>query len=173
MENQVNSKSIILNYGLMLAVVSIIVSLISYATGTHFKPHWSTSVITIIAFIALVVLGIKKFKGLNNGFLSFGQAVKTGVGIAIISALIGSVYQYIFMNFIEPDFMSQMLEIQQQSMIDQGMSEEQIEAAQEMGAKFSSPLMMSAFGIIGSAIGGFIISAIAGAIMKKTEENDY
>lgn len=173
MENQTDSKKIIINYGIILAAISILLALSSYATGSHLAPHWSMSVITIIAFIILIILGVKKFKESNNGFLSFGEAVKVGVGIAILSALIGSIYQYIFMNFIEPDFMNQMMELQAEKFLDAGLTDEQIEASQEMGKKFSSPFVMFAFGIIGSAIGGFVVAAITGAIMKKDQEEEY
>jgi NhaP-type Na+/H+ or K+/H+ antiporter len=38
---------------------------------------------------------------------------------------------------------------------------------------FSNPAITAAMGIIGGAFFGFIISAIAGAIMKRTEEDQY
>ncbi|WP_299157618.1 DUF4199 domain-containing protein [uncultured Tenacibaculum sp.] len=173
MENQTNSKSIIINNGLILGTISVLMSLIMYALGNHLNPHWSLSLVSTIFTIAFIILGIKKYKSINDGLISWGQAVKIGVGITILAALISVIYNYIFISFIEPDFMNQLLEVQNQKMIDGGMSEEQIEAANEMSKKFSSPLITSAIGIIGAAILGFIISAIAGAIMKKTEENDY
>ncbi|MFD0991758.1 DUF4199 domain-containing protein [Tenacibaculum geojense] len=173
MENQTNFKSIIINNGALLAGISIMLNLVMYAMGNHFEPHWSVGAISFIAFIVLIVLAIKKFKQNNGGFLSFGEAVKIGVGIAIFSALLGAIYNFVFMNFIEPDFLAQVMELQEQKLLDQGMSEEQIEASMAMGQKFSSPLLMAAFGIIGSAIGGFIVSAIAGAVMKKSEEEQY
>ena len=77
------------------------------------------------------------------------------------------------MNFIEPDFMNQMMEVQNQAFIDQGMTEEQIEMSNEMSEKFQSPGIMAAMGIIMYAIGGFIVSAIGAAIMKKSEEEQY
>jgi Co/Zn/Cd efflux system component len=42
-----------------------------------------------------------------------------------------------------------------------------------MGKKFQSPGIMAAMGIIMYAIGGFIVSAIGAAIMKKSEEEQY
>lgn len=173
MENQTDSKSIIINNGLLLGGISVIISLGLYAMGQHLQPHWSTSLVSMAAFILLITMGIKKFRESNRGFISWAQAVKIGVGIAVIAGLIGAVYQYVFTNFIEPDFINQMMEIQNQKLLDEGVPEEQIEAANEMSKSFSSPALMAAFGIIGSAIGGFIVSAIAGAIMKKSEENDY
>ena len=52
------------------------------------------------------------------------------------------------------------MEVQNQSYIDQGMTEEQIENANEMSKKFQSPGITAAMGIIAYAIGGFIVSAI-------------
>lgn len=173
MENQANSKNIILNYGLLLGVLTILISLIVYASGNHLQPHWSVSLFSILFMIAAIVYGIKKFKESNNDFLSWGQAVKIGVGISIIAALLSVIYNIIFVTYIEPDYMTQLMEIQTQGMLEQGMTDEEIEMAVSMTEKFSSPYLSAAFGIIGSAIGGFIISAIAGAIMKRTEENQY
>jgi hypothetical protein len=173
MENEVNSKSIILNNGVILGIASILISVTLYALGAHLDPHWSTSVLSGGLFIGLIVVGITKYKEANGGFLSWGQGVKIGVGISIIAALLGVVYNYIFMNFIEPDFMTQIMDLQNQKLIDQGMSEEQIEATNALTENFKSPGIMAATGIIASAIGGFIISAIVAAIMKKSQEEQY
>ena len=173
MENQANSKSIILNYGLILGVLSIILNMIIYAMDKSFNPGWVFGSIGFLLPIVLIILGIKKFKSDNNGFMSWGQAVKTGVGIMLISTLIAVLYQQIFENFIEPDFALQKIEHVKQQYLDAGMDEDQVESSIEMAKKFQGPVISSAFALIGFAIYGFIISAIAGAIMKKTEENDY
>ena len=173
MENKVNSKSFIVNNGVILGVASIVLSLVMYATGSHLDPHWSNSIISAILFIGVIAYGTSKFKEANGGFMSWGQGVKVGVGIAVLAGLIVVIYNYIFMNFIEPDFMNQMMELQNQKLMDGGMTEEQIEAANEMGKSFQSPAIMAAMGIIGYAIGGFIVAAITSAIMKKSEEDNY
>jgi hypothetical protein len=170
MENQTSSKSIILNYGLYLGVISILISAVVYAMGDHLKPHWSVSLLNIVTMIALIIMGIKKFKDENGGFMSWGQAVKVGVGLTVISTLIVIAYNLIFMTFIEPDFMQQVLAVQEQAWVDQGMSSEQTEAAKEMMLKFQSPLISSAFGLVVAAFIGFIFSAIAGAVMKAEEQ---
>ena len=43
MENQVNSKNLIVNKGGTLGVAMVLVSIIMYATGNHLEPHWSVS----------------------------------------------------------------------------------------------------------------------------------
>jgi hypothetical protein len=173
MENQVSSKNFMVNNGVILGVISVLVSLVLYATGNHLPPHWSASVISLIFTVGCIVLATKQFKAANGGFLSWGQGVKIGVGVAIVGGLIIVVYQYLFANFIEPEYMAQMIEVQNQTYLDGGMTEEQIEAANAMTSSFSSPGIMAGIGIITSAIFGFIISAITAAIMKKSEEETY
>ncbi|UTD14293.1 DUF4199 domain-containing protein [Tenacibaculum mesophilum] len=173
MENQTNSKNIILNYGLYLGIIGVFIHLAFYATGTLIKFGWLNGIISFLAMIALIILGIKKFKTDNNGFLTFGQALKVGVGIAVISAVISTIYTLIFTNIIEPDFQAQMMEIQKQGWIDAGMTDEQVEASEAMAEKFNSPVITAPLALVISAFFGFIISAIGGAIMKKTEEDQY
>ncbi|MDO6675725.1 DUF4199 domain-containing protein [Tenacibaculum sp. 1_MG-2023] len=173
MENQTNSKNIILNYGLYLGLIGVFIHLAFYATGTLIKFGWLSGIIGFIVMIILIILGIKKFKTDNNGFLTFGQALKVGVGIAVISAVISTIYTLIFTNIIEPDFQAQMMEVQKQAWIDAGMTDEQIEASETMAKKFNSPVITAPLALVVSAFFGFIISAIGGAIMKKTEEEQY
>lgn len=173
MENQAPSKGIMLNYGAMLGVASVLVSVAVYAMGHHLEQDWRMGLINFALMIIIIALGIKKYKQSNAGWLSFGQAVKVGVGIAIISAVIGIIYNLIFTNVIEPDFMNQLLEKQREIWTENNMTEEQIESAEGMFATFSSPAITSAISIVAAAFFGFIISAIAGAIMKKSPEDQY
>ena len=173
MENQINSKNIALNYGLYLALTSIFIHLILYATGSLLEYSWISGTGGFVAMIVFITLGIKKYKINNNGFLSFGEALKIGVGIAVISAIISIIYTLIFTNFIDPDLLNRTIELQKQKWLDTGMSEEQIENSIEMAKKFQNPAITSAFSIIVQAFFGFIISAVVGAIMKKDKENEY
>ncbi len=173
MENQASSKNIILNYGLYLGIASVLINLVVYATGDYLKPHWSVSVLSGLLMIAMIVFAFKKFKEINGGFMSWGQSVKIGVGLTVISAVIAIIYQQLFQNFIEPEFIQQMMVIQEKTWIDQGMSSDAIETAKEMMQKFQGPLISSAIGIAAAAFIGFVVSAITGAIMKQSAEEQY
>ena len=173
MENQISSKNIMINYGVYLAVASILINLTFYATGTLISLGWLIGIIGFGLVIAIIIFGIKKYKEVNNGLISWGQAVKIGVGISIVSGVIGVLYSLIFNNYIDPTMQEQIMEIQRQAWADANMTSEQIEAAEEMANTFSSPTITSAIQIVASAFFGFIISAIAGAIMKKTEGDEY
>lgn len=172
MENQASTKQVMINYGLLLGLITVLMNVILFAMGKIYEPHWSVGVIGFIITVVILVLGIKKVKDLNGGFLKLGEAIKIGLGIALISGIIAVIYNLIFTNFIEPEYFVRMAEMQQQKMLEAypNMSDEQLDAAMEMTKKMSGPFLAAALALIGSLFIGFIISLIAGLIMKKTDE---
>ena len=172
MENQqMPTKKIALNYGLILGFVSILLHVVLFALGKHLDQDWKVSVLSIAITAVVIVLGIKKFKESNNGLLSFGQGLKTGIAIAMISAVVYIVYTMIFMFVISPESMEHALEIARQKLLeDPNMTDETIEAALSIQKKFSAPAFLIPIMLIMSLFIGFVISLIATLIMKKTDE---
>lgn len=166
---QASVKSVAVNYGALLGVVSILLSVIAYVMNVHLeRPTW-LSVLSIGVMILFIVYGLKAFKKDNDGFLSLGEAIKVGLAIALVSGIIGVLYQYVFVSFIEPDYVEQMVEITELNMIEDNpnMPQEQRDMAINMTRKFMSPGIMVAIGIIVSLFLGFIISLIGGLVMKE------
>ncbi|WP_298778257.1 DUF4199 domain-containing protein [uncultured Polaribacter sp.] len=172
MENQANSKSIILNYGLYYGLVSVILSLIMYALGMHLEQNIVQMLLGFAIMIAFIILASKKFKNDNGGFMSWGQGVKIGMGIILIGIIISALYTYLFTSFIEPDFKNQIIEKSIVQWEDAGMSSDQIEMSLKMTEDY---FYLSLFGgmVIGGLVLGFIFSAITSAIIKHTEEETY
>ena len=131
MENKISSKSTMLNYGLLLGVASILINLIAYALGIHLDQDWRIGSASFLAMIVIIVLGIKNFKSVNSNIISWGLSVKIGVGISIVSALLGIIYNLILMNFIEPDFMSLLMDKQVIIWEEANLTTEQIEASKD------------------------------------------
>ena len=175
MEDQPKSttKSIMLNYGLVLGLASIIVMLINYVFGDLYEPHWSIMVISLVVTSAIIVMALKKVKEGNSGFLSLGEAIKTGLGISLVSAIIYGVYLLIFYNVIEPDYFANMIEFQEQMIAERypQLTDEQLEGAQKNAAMFASTGPNLTITIIVSLFFGLIISLIAGLVMKKSNED--
>ena len=170
METQKASvKKIAPSYGIMLALGTIIVSVIVYVLGYTYEQPWWQSALNFVIMLACIVYGLKAFKKANGGFLSIGESLKTGLAISLIAGLIGSIFTYLFVTVIEPDFVVNMLEVTEAKMIEQNpnMTAEQMEMALGMTESMMSPGIMVAFGIIASLFFGFIISLVAGLIMKQ------
>jgi len=170
-EQKPNSK-IALNYGILLGAASILVSVTLYALGMQYDQDWKQGTFGILVMIIVIFLGIKKYKELNGGFLTVGEAIKTGVGIALIGSIISLLYSFIFMNYIEPDFITNISAKAEQNMLENypELTDEQIEQALSMTKKMTSPAIMTSIGLITSLIFGLIISSITGFILKKNKE---
>ncbi|GIJ96321.1 hypothetical protein CAPN001_08900 [Capnocytophaga stomatis] len=175
--NAVNSKNIMLKNGLYLGLTSIAMSVIWYATGNTYSTNpLMGTLLTIIGLgisIFFIVVAIKKFKAENNGYLFLSQALKIGIGVALIGGVIAAAYALLFTTVIEPDYFEKLLEVQRQAMIEANpnLTEQQLQAMGEMAEKFSlSPFTTFTFSIIGSLFSGLIISLIAGAVMQKKEQ---
>lgn len=167
--NKASVKKIALNYGLYMALGTIALSVIVYVMGMTYEQPWWQSVGNFLIMILAIVYGLKAFKSTGDGFLTLGDALKTGLAISLVAGIIGILFNYIFTNFIEPDFMANMLEMTRENMLEQNpeMTSEQVETAMGFTEKMMSPAIMAAFGIIASLFFGFIISLIAGLIMKQ------
>ena len=164
MENKKASvKKIALNYGLLLAVASIGLSVVVYALGMHLDQPWWQSVLNLIFMLAAIVYGLKAFKSEGDGFLTISDSLKTGVAIALVAGIIGSVFTYLFVTVIETDFIPQLLEKTQENMIAENpqMTEEQLKMSMNMVEKFMTPTFMTTIGLISSLFFGFIISLLA------------
>jgi hypothetical protein len=167
-----SSKSIMLNFGLYSGLAAILISVLTYALQIHYQPPGWVSIVQIAIAFALVFMGLKAFRSSNEGFMSVGEGLKIGMGITIVGSIIAIIYQQIFLNVIEPDFMLNAMEIQKQAWVEAGLTSEQIKASEEMASKFQTPLMVSAFALLFSLFLGFVISLISAVILKNKKEEE-
>lgn len=167
------AKKFVLNYGILLGILSVIMGVVMYVTNAYLSPSFIYTIIGFLILIVVIAMAIKAYKAENGGFLGLGEALKVGIGVAVVGGIIASIWSFVLMNYIEPDFMSQMMDLQREQMAETNpnMTEAQMDAAMEMGAKFSSPWLAIAISLIGNLFFGLIISLVAGLIMKK--ENPY
>lgn len=166
-----SSKKIIINYGILLGIVSVLLGVVMYVTNAYTDPHWTYSVIGFLILIGIISYGIKAYKTSNSGYLTLTDAIKVGIGVALIGGIIGVLWSLTLTTVIEPDFTQQVLEVQREKMLENpDMTEEIVEQSMSIAEKFSSPFISTAVSIIGNLFFGFIISLFAGLIMQKKQD---
>jgi len=164
-----SANKIILNYGLLMAMLSVVLQVISYVLDVHIERPWWLSVLLAAITIGVIVMGIWSFKKENGTFLSLSDALKTGIGISLVAAIIVAVFNFIFIYYIDPNFVEKVLDITRRQLEENPqLTPEQVEMSLNMSRKFMSPWLMTAFSILGGLFFGFIISLIAGLAMRKT-----
>jgi len=161
-----------INYGVILGIVSVLFGAIIYATDIYKNPHWSIALLGSIITIVILVYGIKTYKKDNNGFLNLSSALKVGIGIALIGGLISSAWNLALTTVIEPEYAAQVMQVQKDKLLEESpdLSQEQVDQMFAIPEKLQSPPIAFALGLIGSLFMGFIISLIAGLIMQKKQE---
>ena len=79
-----SAKSIMINFGLVLGVVSVLIGVITYVLGTYLERDWITGTIGFLISIVIYTWGINTFKKSNGGYLKLVQALKIGLGLSLI-----------------------------------------------------------------------------------------
>jgi hypothetical protein len=158
------------NYGIILGVILVFIAVIMYATGMQLEgKQWPMYVFYII-FPVVVIYAISQFKKQQGNLLTVGEAIKVGLAVAVISALVFAVYSLLFNYVIDTEFTQQVMEAEIERQLESGaLTEEMVEASATMREIFSNPFVGSTLFIALSAIFGLIYSLIGGLIMKREE----
>ena len=170
MTSKIASKNTILNYGLLLGVISVSMSIVLYTQNKHLEQNQTMGLISILFILFAILFGIRSFA--KNNPLSFGEGLKIGIGITVVGAVIITIYNYIFSHYIEPDFMNQMSAVQQKAMEDSGqLTTEEITARIEKLKEGADSFITPAIGIVFSAFLGFVFSAVITVVFIKINES--
>jgi hypothetical protein len=163
-------KSTIITFGVILGSISVAFQLMLFFLDMHYKNDSTAGIVSLIIMIGVLLYSFISLKKQNEGFLSLSEALKIGIGVSLVSALIGIVYTQILVNFLDPDTMKKSLELSMDTMRAENpeMPQEALDTARSMQEKMSSPLIFSAVQIIFALFFGFIISLIGGLIVKKS-----
>jgi predicted ABC-type sugar transport system permease subunit len=124
--------------------------------------------IQILIPASAAVIAITTFKKDNNGLLALKQAIKLGVGVFLVAGIIGLAYFTLFINFIEPDFISNTAALQADALREAQptLDEDIIEMQQTNTEKFfyiSYPVIL-----IINVFLGLIVGLLTGLFTKKS-----
>jgi len=156
------------NYGIILGVIMILIGVIMYVTGMSLKGIQWPQYLYYVIFPIVIFYAISQFKKQNANTLSLGQAIKVGVVIALISAIVYIIYGLIFQYIIDPEFMGQMKEVVRDKMMEApNATQELVDQQMKFVEMFMNPFIGSALWVGLSLFFGLIYSLIGGLVMKK------
>ncbi len=156
-----------LNYGIIMGLINIGVSVLAYMFDLSLKTWvlWPSLLISILVLFFL----LRSYRDhYNFGYISFGRSVGAGVIISIYAAIITAIYIYVLYAFIDPGLIGKTLALTEAKLVSKGLPEQAIEKALEFQAKMMKPWLTSLMGIINGVFSGLILSLIVSLfIMKK------
>jgi hypothetical protein len=156
-----------LTYGAIISLITITLMMIATWTGWDMNGMGYKASVWI-ASIAALVLCIKDYRDKhNNKKLRIGQSVSLSLLIGIVSGVIGAVFFYFYMTYINPDFMDAATDQAIQQMHEKGLSDEQIAQQMEFVSFFMSPGFITGMMILFTIIFDLIAGLVIGAILKR------
>lgn len=167
-ENEkITVKEVAIKWGLILGIISIVLFLAIYFGGMMGDswPSWISALISA----GIIFMAHKEFKDQGDGYMSYGKGLGLGTLVSLISGVISSIFAYVYMKFINVDYVTELVDITRFKMEDEGQSEDQIDIAMGFVEKMMTPEIMFGMGLIAAVFFGFIISLIVSAITKNND----
>ena len=164
--NKVSVWKASLNTGIFLGLVLVLYSLLLYYTNQMFNKNLGYG--SLIIYIIGIYIGIVGFrKNYRDGFLTYGQALGSGVVISLYAAIISGIFVYILYTYIDTDLITKLLEVTRDKMAAKGMTDEQIQMSMKISSRFMKPWVMGISSIFNGVFFGTLISLILGIFLKR------
>jgi hypothetical protein len=159
-------------FGVITGAVLILYSLLLFLAGMHTNKYlgWVGYVILIGGMVWGTLEYRKKYLG---GFMPYGKAFISCFMTGLYAGIILAVYMFVFSKFIHPGLVQEMLDISRQAMYESNanMTDEQVEQALAISAKFMTPVMMAIWTFVGYIIASAIIGLLAAIFLKKEDRS--
>lgn len=161
----VTPASVGIRYGLIIGVIVAILSFVQLAFIED--PETPFRWLSALVGVAGIVLAHKSFKQLNRGFMSYGQGLGIGTILSAVAGAISGLFSYLYINFIDPEYMNRVMEITRSRMEEKGLDDAQIDQAMAMAQKFSSGPITIVIGLLVTVLMGFLASLLISAFTKN------
>ncbi|MDX5436434.1 MAG: DUF4199 domain-containing protein [Pontibacter sp.] len=165
-EKEPSVSSVALKYGFVFALIGVVFTLILMVSGLA-ENRWLSSIAYLI-LIAGIVIAMKNYKEQNHGYMSYGQGLGIGSLVSAVFGFLSGLSSWLYMEFVDPNYMGRIMEKQREEMIRQGLTDEQIDAGMAMAENFQGPFTLILGATIVTVIIGFLLSLIISAVMKNS-----
>ena len=158
-----------LYYGLLIAVVLILVHLVLYLVEQ--SEETAGMIISGIVFIAAVVVVQLDYRNKKcGGFLSYGRTVKIGFLSVLFASFMVAVYMFVYLSYINPGEMLQAKTDAIQDVYNMGMDSEGEAQWLKIQEYIHTPIVYAAGTILSYAFIGIIVALITSIFIKKDEQ---
>ncbi len=152
--------------GAVISGVLIVYSMILYLLDFH-TEQWLGSVGIVIMIILLFIFGQRYARSGGRAEFTYGEAFKFLFAVVLISAILSGVFNFIYFEFISPETIELSIEQSYESMIEQGMSEEQAQQQMKFALPWMNSWVFAGSGVFMTLLFGGIASLIFAALIKQ------
>lgn len=157
-------------YGLYLGIALTLFYVILYVAGQSQNKTLALISYPLLA-IGIIMAQINYRDRELGGHISYGQSVGFGAALMFFVGIITALYNLIIFK-ADPSLVEQAKIMQEEALLQRGMSEDEIEAAMAITSKMLTPGWMAIMSLFGSVLIGTIISLITSIFVKKEPNID-
>ena len=170
-----DSRKFAMNYGAALGLCLMLIALLFWVLGVDEQQSVIPSILNNVIIIGFLVYAIILYRdNMNNGYISYGASLKLGTTVAFFSSVIMAFYTFIYITYLNPDFLANILNMTEQAMLEANpeISDQELDLGLSWTAKFMQPHWMMIMGALGGTFMGFLFSLIISIFVKKENPNE-
>lgn len=158
-----------IRFGILVALAGVLVDFVTRIIGFSVLVYSITAGgLSLLVAIVGIVLAHKTFKRANAGAMTYGQGVIIALVVLLISGLTAALFNYVYVNYIDADFVTRMKEEMTAFMERNNVPDDQIAKntakLDEMSPSFGMAVVN---GLKNGLIGGVLLGAIISAFTKR------
>ena len=169
-----NTRKFAMNYGAYLGLGLVVIFYLSYILELDVQKAYIPFVLRNILIVYALVYAINTYKNkINNGFISYNNSLKLGTSILVYASFILAFYNFIFITYINPDFIEYLISIQEQTILnsDPEISDEKLDMILNFMRKIYEPIPFAVTNVVQYSFIGFFYSLIISFFLKKEDPN--
>jgi len=165
-------------YGIATSVVSFAYTLILYFLGFHSDKMEQGQLLGwggMIIFVVGLVLSIRAARAdkLEEGKeFTYGSGFGTGFLTALVIGVMSAVLGYVYGAYINPDMADYAWALQESKLVEQGMSDEQIQQVEGITRNMMTPGAQAIFALVGSLVMGLFFALIIAIFTRGKPEEE-
>jgi large-conductance mechanosensitive channel len=165
-----------LKWAAILGLISIIITLIAYLIDITLLVQSYWPAILLVVFLGIPIYAGRDFRSKVGGYLSFKEAFLHALVLLAVGVFIGTVFDYILFNFIDPEIIPILVEVQMENTMKAmesfgGGSTEMMDGMAE-GVKKGYTLQGQALGFLWKLVLCALGALIVGGINKKKNKEE-
>lgn len=162
-----------------LAIFGIITGLIisgwmylEFLAGFHGSAVGRYTGFAALIFTILgIYFGIRAYRNQEKaGLLSFWQGVLAGVVISVFAGVITAVFTYAYFRYINPGFVDYMVNLNRQTLLQQGATNVQVQSNEIVTRELFQPLPQALRSLGGYVAAGSLLSLIIAGLLKTKRQ---
>jgi hypothetical protein len=151
--------------GIVLGVLVGLWTLVMGITGWYKDPVL-LNMFWVVILIQIVLL-LWTLRQTASAGARYGSQMWNGTLMSLVGGVIIFASSMIFTTVFFPQYFDELRQIQGQMLKQAGQSDAEIKAVLDAGAATATPFYQALFGFIGTVVTGVVVSAVAGAFLRR------